>query len=177
MSDATTVDEGDRRTSGGLLRSFPDSFRASDSALFRSYAVLAGLLGLLVALLFAAALIVWFVSTLGSSALVTSSNALLGVVVVFVLGPLFAPVLLVARRHRRGRPDARYDRRLALAGYLFVASLYVGLVISVPPDQQEPVSGALAPVVGFLYGLPQVVGVVPPLLAAALLWLAHRTAR
>lgn len=177
MSDGATVDEGDRRSTGGLLRSFPDSFRASDSALFRSYAVLAGLLGLLAALLFAAALIVWFVSTLGSSALVTSSNALIGVVAVFVLGPLFAPVLLVARRHRRGRPDARYDRRLALAGYLFVASLYVGLVISVPPDQQEPVSGALAPVVGFLYGLPQVVGVVPPLLAAGLLWLVHRASR
>jgi hypothetical protein len=177
MSDAATASETGQRTSGGLVRSFPDSFRASDSLLFRSYAVVAGLVGLLISLLLAAALIVWFVSTLGSSALVTSSNALLGVVAVFVLGPLFAPVLLVARRHRRGRPDARYDRRLALAGYLFVASLYVGLVITVPPAQQEAISGVLAPVVEFLYGLPAVVGVVPPALAATLLWLVHRRSR
>ena len=174
MSDAATAGETDRRSSGGLLRSFPYSFRASDSLLFMSYAVVAGLLGLLIGVLLAFALAVWFVSTQGSSALVTSSNALLGVVAVFVLGPLFAPVLLAARRHRRDRADARYDRRLALAGYLFVASLYVGLVITVPPSQQESVSGTHAPVAEFLYGLPQVVGLVPPLLAAALIWLVHR---
>lgn len=177
MNDAATASGTERPPSGGLVRSFPQSFRASDSLLFRSYAVVAGLLGLLIGLLLTAALVVWFVSTLGSSALVTSSNALIGVVAVFVLGPLFAPVLLVARRHRDGRPNARYDRRLALAGYLFVASLYVGLVITVPPAQQASVSGVLAPVVELLYGLPQVVGVVPPVVAAALLWLVHRRSR
>lgn len=174
MTDAATAGETDRPTPTGLVRSFPRSFRASDSLLFKSYAIVAGLVGLLLSLLFTFALIVWFFSTLGSSALVTTSNALLGVVAVFVLGPLWAPVLLVARRHRRGDADARYDRRVALAGYLFVASLYVGLVITVPPDQQESVPGALTPIVEFLYGLPQVVGVVPPLVAALLVWVAHR---
>ena len=177
MNDAATVSESDRPSSGGLVRSFPQSFRASDSRLFRSYVVVAGILGLLLSLLLTFALIVWFFSTLGSSALVTTSNALLGVVAVFVLGPLFAPVLLVARRYRRGTSDVRYDQRLALAGYLFVASLYVGLVISVPSGQQESVSGLLAPLVEFLYGLPQIAGVVPPVIAAALLWAVHGRSR
>lgn len=177
MTDAATASRTEEPTSSGLLRSFPYSFRASESRLFKSYVVVAGLVGLLIGLLLTFALIVWFVSTLGQSALVTSSNALIGVVAVLVLGPLFAPVLLVARRHRRGGSTVDYDRRLAAAGYLFVVSLYVGLVITVPPEQQEPVSGVLAPVVTFLYDLPQVVGVVPPLLAAALVWLVHRRSR
>ena len=174
MSDTATAGESDQQSSGGLLRSFPYSIRASDSLLFCSYAIVAGLLGLLLTLLFASALTVWFFSTLGQSALVTSSNALLGVVALFVLGPLFAPVLFVARRHRRGEGNAHYDQRLALAGYLFVLSLYAGLVITVPPAQQESVTGLQAPVVAFLYGLPQVYGIVPPVLAALLIWVVHK---
>lgn len=70
--------------------------------------------------------------------------------------------------------DRRYDRGLALAGYLVVASLYVGLVTTVPPAQQEPVSGVAAPVVETLYALPAAAGVAPPLAAVAVLVAVHR---
>lgn len=175
MTDAATAQHSTGRSYGGLVTAFPYSFRASDSRVFRAYAFVAGSLGLLLILLYGMTLTVWFFSTLGQSAIVTISNAFLGVVALFVLGPLFAPVLLVARHHRRGDADAGYDFRMALAGFLFVASLYVGLVISVPPDQQQPVSGLFGSIAEQFYALPQAVGVVAPLLAAMLIFAIDRS--
>jgi hypothetical protein len=64
-----------------------------------------------------------------------------------------------------------YDRGLALAALVFVASLYVGLIISVPPALQEPTSSGL---VLALYDLPQLAGLGPPLLAVGLMYVVHR---
>ena len=60
---------------------------------------------------------------------------------------------------------------------VFLASLYVGLVVAVPVANQEAVTGVLAPLIEVLYALPSLVGLVPPVLAAVLIWLAHRFAR
>jgi hypothetical protein len=81
--------------------------------------------------------------------------------------------LLVARRRRRTGAGGIYDPLLAIAGYLFVASLYVGLVISTPASQQQAVSGPLAPLVTALYGLPQLAGLLPPVVAAATIGVVH----
>jgi len=51
------------------------------------------------------------------------------------------------------------------------------LVVSVPPSQQEPVAGVLGPVVVALYALPAALAFVPPILAGAFVWLAHRRYR
>jgi hypothetical protein len=88
----------------------------------------------------------------------------------------------VARRHRQAQERGEavsgpYDAALAAAGYLFVVALYVGLVVSVPPDQQAAPTGALAPLVAALYGLPQLAGLVPPLVAAVIILLCHRRLR
>jgi len=90
---------------------------------------------------------------------------------VLVVAPLLAPVLLVARRHRRTASTVAYDRGMALAALAFVASLYVGLVASVPTELQEPTDSA---VVAALYELPQLAGVVPPVLAVGLMYVVHR---
>ena len=160
----------------GVLGAVPFALRSSDSWLFRSYALVSGLVALLVALLFVFGLVV----LLGRTAAVeggslTLSRAFYVVVGLFLVAPVLAPTLLVARRHRReiARSEG-YDARLALAGYLFLASLYVGLVVAVPPSAQTPASGALAPVIEFLYSVPQPAGVLPPLFAAALIVLVHR---
>lgn len=166
---------------GGVLGAFPYALRASESWLFRSYVLLGGLLAVAVGFLFVAAVIgVIAATTGGQGGLLTLSRSFFAVVGLFVVVPLVAPVLLVARRHRRsaegedGGSDATYDAALAGAGYLFVGALYLGLVISVPPAQQTAPTGALAPVVAALYSLPQPAGVVPPLVAAALVPLVHR---
>lgn len=167
----------------GVVGAFPYAFRASDSLLFRTYVALGGLLTVAVSLLFIAAVVGVIAGTTGGrGGSLTLSRSFFAVVGLFVVVPLVAPVLFVARRHRRARErgDAvagPYDAALAAGGYLFVLALYVGLVISVPPAQQTTPTGALAPLIAALYALPQLAGVVPPLLAAAVILLAHRSLR
>jgi len=166
----------------GVVGAFPYAFRASDSLLFRTYVALGGLLTVAVSFLFVAAVVGVIAGTSGApGGSLTLSRSFFAVVGLFVVVPLVAPVLFVARRHRRrerdDRRDGRYDTALAAAGYLFVLALYVGLVISVPPSQQTTPTGALAPLIDLLYGLPQLAGLVPPLLAAAVILLAHRSLR
>ncbi|WP_101294212.1 hypothetical protein [Halegenticoccus soli] len=162
----------------GVFGAFPYAFRKSDSWLFRLYVVVAVLASLAVTLLVALGLVVLIAETAAlQGGSLTLSRAFYVLVGLFIVGPLIAPALFVARRHRRGfaRTD-HYDALLALAGFLFLASLYVGLVITVPPSQQTPATGPLAPAVRFLYGLPAVFGLVPPLVCALLIGAVHRYA-
>jgi hypothetical protein len=178
MSDTATAGESapdeDDQGYSGLFGAFRYGYRTSESRLFRIYAFLSFVVGLLLGFVFALALVRWFFTTLGQSALATTSNAFLGVVAMFVLGPLFAPVLLVARRHRRDESTPTYDGGVALAGFAFLVSLYVGLVISVPPQYQSADPGAVGSV---LYSLPQLWGLVPPVVGAALVAVVHRLLR
>lgn len=171
-------DSGDEEAYSGLFGAIPYALRASRSRLFKSYVVLGSLVALVVTVLMTLALVtlVGQTATAGGGTL-TLSRAFYVVVGLFVVGPLLAPILLVARRHRRQGSRKRYDAGLALAGFVFLGSLYLGLVISIPPGQQEAVNGALAPVVEFLYALPQLWGLLPLALAAAFIAVMHRLAR
>ena len=160
-------------TYGGVLGAFPYAFRASGSLLFKSYAVVGALAGLGLTALFALALIdVVAQTTVGQGGTLTLSRSFYVLVALFVVAPTVAPVLFVARTHRRAeRRSARYDAALAAAGYLFLLSLFVGLVVSVPPELQETSAG---PVVASLYSLPQLAGLVPPVASALLIYAVHR---
>ena len=179
--DAGEVDE----TYDGILGAFPYAFRASDSVLFRLYVLVGGLLAVLVALVFGTALVVQVANTLGGpGGTFTFSRTLFVLVGLFVVAPLIAPVLLVARRHRRTGSDTRYDTLLAATGVLFVVSLYLGLVASIPPEftldgevqTRPPATGPLAPLIRLLYAVPPIASPLVPLLGAALILLAHRYA-
>jgi hypothetical protein len=175
---------------GGVIGAFPYAMRRSDSWLFRSYVAVAALVAAVTTLIVAAGVVVLIAGTATvRGGTFTFSRSLYVVVGLFVVAPVVAPVLLVARRHRRGGAAAaaaagtgadRYDLALGAAGYLFVLALYVGLVVTVPPAQQTPPTGVLAPlapVVDVLYALPAAYGVVPPLVAAALIVAVHRLVR
>jgi hypothetical protein len=169
---------------GGLLGAFPYAFRASPSRLFQSYVALGGLAACLVALLFGLALVTVFGRTVGvPGGAFTFVRAFFVVVGLFVVAPLLAPVLLVARRHRRGARSpgpttpARYDAAMALAGYLVLVSLYVGAVVTAPENLRDPPSGVLAPVVRALYDAPPSAGVASPVIASAVLVAVHRALR
>ncbi len=163
---------------GGVLGTYPYAFRRSGSRLFRSYVLVGGVVTLLVAVLFLFAVVGVVADTSGTGGgtftFARSFVILLGFLVVF---PLMAPVIVVARRHRRVDSTAVYDRALAAAGYLFLASLYVGLLPTTPPELRGEPPAALAPVVETLYGLPPATGVVPPMLAVAAGYLLHRRYR
>ncbi|XVH32517.1 hypothetical protein ACNS7O_04845 [Haloferacaceae archaeon DSL9] len=163
----------------GVFGAFPYAFRRSDSLLFKVYFVVGTLASVFIGLLFTFGLLVLLGETAETpGGTLTLSRSLYVLVGLFAAAPLMAPVLLVARRHRRGIPVAAgYDAHLALSGFVFLASLYVGVIISVPPDQQTAASGVLAPIIEVLYATPQLAGVLPPTLAAVLIYAVHHRDR
>jgi hypothetical protein len=160
------VGDGGDRTYGGLIGTFPYVLRTSDSWLLRSYAVVGGLVALFVALLFAIGVVVNIGQTGTRGGTLTLSRAFIIVVALAAVAPLVAPVLLAARRHRRGVGAGRYDAVVALAGYGFLLSLYGGLVASEPP------AGRATPTEAGLYA-----GIGLPAAGAALVVVAHLLAR
>lgn len=159
-----------REDYSGVLTAVPYAFRRGRSRLFKAYVIVASLATLLVAVFVAAALVRVLAETaaagpldrLGSRAL----YVLLGVAVVL---PTLAPVLFVARRHRRGDPTPRYEFETALTGFVFLASVYVLLIASTPADLRQDAGAATA-----LYAIPTPVGVALALAAAALVYLVGR---
>lgn len=180
MAETSAEHSGDpdEAAYSGLFGAIPYALRASRSWLFKSYVIGGGLVALIVTVLMGLALVTLIgqTATVGGGTL-TLSRAFYVVVGLFVVGPLLAPILLVARRHRRHGGRKRYDAALALGGFVFLGSLYVGLLISVPPRYQEPASGAFAPAIQWLYTLPQITGLVPPVLAAVFIIMVHRITR
>lgn len=159
----------------GLLGAIPYAFRRSDSRLFRSYVLVGGLATLLVTALIALGLAVLVEATLAGSALVTLSRSFYVLIGLLIVAPLVAPILFVARRHRREQSvTPQYDRRLALAGYGFLAALYVGIAITIPPAEQTADPG---PIVAVLYALPWYVGILLPTAAAVGIYHVHRRSR
>jgi hypothetical protein len=167
----------------GVFGAFPYAYRRSDSRLFRLYTVVGALAALLVTFAFLLALFVLIANTAGTAGgTFTFSRAFFVVIALAIVGPLIAPILLVARHHRREGGDARYDAALAVAGFLFIGSLYLGLVASVPAcfildgEQvcRDAPSGLFAPVIAALYAVPSVAAVLIPAAAAVLILLVHR---
>lgn len=170
--------ESNEEAYAGLFGAIFYAPRASRSWLFKIYVIIGGLVALAVALVMTFALITLIAQTASiPGGTLTVSRAFYVVVGLFIVGPLLAPILLVARRHRTAGSSKRYDAALALSGFVFLVSLYVGLLTSVPPSQQQPVSGVFALVIQWLYALPQVSGLVPPVLAALLIAVMHRVVR
>ncbi|MEF8775007.1 MAG: hypothetical protein V5A43_00700 [Haloarculaceae archaeon] len=168
----------DENSYGGVVGAFPYAFRASDSRLFRSYVAIGGVVAVLATFLFAGSVVTILADTVQTTGgTMTFSRAFVVVVALVIIGPLLAPVLLAARRHRRGSGRTAYDRAMAAAGYGFLLSVYLALVISAPPGTREDPPALLDPVVRFLYDLPQVAGFLPLVLGAVGIYLAHRSYR
>lgn len=161
---------------GGLLGAFPYAFRRSDSTLFRLYAAVGGALALVLSLAFAVSFVVSVANSVGLAAGGTSSFVRSFVVLAgfLVVLPLLAPVIYVARSRRQTGGRTRHDAALALAGFGYVLSLYLGAVVSAPPPYRDANVG---PLVEFLYGLPAPAGLIAPVTAAAFVYLAHRRFR
>lgn len=181
--DASDDDATEGRTYGGLVTAFPYALRKTDSRLFKLYATAAGLLAALLAFYFAAAVTVAVSNTLGAGGGTFTFVRSFYVFVAFgVVAPVVGPVLFVAREHRRGRGDARYDRRMAVLGFVYMLALYVGAVISMPPEftldgetvTRPAPSGLLAPVVSVLYAMPPLSSVLPPAVVGVAMYLLDR---
>lgn len=156
----------------GVIGAFPYAFRQGDSLFFRLYAVVGTLAAIFIGGLFTLALIVWIGQTTSSpSGSLTLSRTFIAVVGLFTAGPLLAPTLLVARKHRKGLSyHPRYDTIMAALGYAFLVSLYIAAIISMPESftldgemitRPQP-SGLTGPIVAVLYAIPQLGAIAPP---------------
>ncbi|WP_254840634.1 hypothetical protein [Natronomonas marina] len=167
----------------GFFGAFPYAFRRSDSRLFRAYTAVGGLLAAILAIFFTFALVVTVASTAnlsgGTITFVRSVFVLFGFLVV---APLVAPVLFVARHHRREGGDPGYDAGLAGAGVVYLVTLYLGAVASMPArfeidgqvsTRPDP-SGLAAPLVEALYAVPEALSWTIPLAGAVLILVVHR---
>ena len=162
----------------GLPGAFIYSFRMSESRVYKSYVVISAILTCLITILFTLGLIGIIAGTIGASELVTLVRSFFILVGVLVVFPIIAPVILVARRLRLSeKRSSDYDAAMAFGGYAFIISLYVGLLLPVPPEQQEPVVGVMGAIISIAYSLPQISGFVPPLICAGMLFLIHRRFR
>lgn len=139
--------------------------RDADAWTLRTYGVVGSLAAAFVALLALLAFPQWVVLTDGGP-LDRVGRAFLVLVALGVVAALVAPLLFVDRRRRRGRPQRQVA--FGVAGYAALASLYLALLASAPPDARSEPSAAIAPVVELLYALPPVAGVGIAVLGAAL---------
>jgi len=159
----------------GLFGAFPYAFRHGDSLLFRAYVLVGALGAVFIGGLFTLSLVVWIGETASSpGGSLTLSRTFIAVMGLFAAGPLLAPVLLVARKHRKGLSyHPQYDTLMALLGVGFLGSIYVAAIISMPESFQEQPAGLLAPIVNLLYALPQLAGLAPPVVMMGVMALGH----
>lgn len=156
----------------GVFGAIPYAIRHTESWTMRLYGVIGGLSAGFIALVVTFGLVVWMGETVGvESGTFLFTRSLFVVAGFAAVAPLLAPLLFVARRHRRDDPVRDgYDRKLAYGGFCFLASLYVGMIISTPADLRDPTESV---VLSALYALPRPAAVVPPLAAAALVFALH----
>ena len=156
----------------GVFGAVPYAIRTTDSWTMRVYGVVGALATVAIALVVSLALVVWMAETAGvPSGTYLFTRSLYVVLGFAAVAPLLAPLLFVARRHRRDLPVAAgYDRKLAYAGFLFLASLYLGLIVTAPADLRDPTESVLLSV---LYALPRPTGALFPVLAAAVVFWTH----
>ena len=158
----------------GLFGAFPYAFRKGDSLVFKLYVIFGTLAAAFIGVLFVFSLVVWIAETAGSpGGSLTLSRTFIAVVGLFAAGPLIAPILLVARKHRKQLTyHPRYDTIIALTGVAFLGSIYLAAIISMPECFEldgetvcrEPPTGPFAPVVSLLYALPQIGAIAPPMI-------------
>jgi len=154
----------------GVLTAVPYVFRRARSRLFKAYVVVAALVTVLVAVFVATGLVRVLAESAAAGPLDRlGSRALFVLLGVAVVLPALAPVLFVARRHRRGDPTTRYEVETALTGFFFLVSVYILLVATTPRDLRQDAGAASA-----LYAIPTPVAVAVVLAAAALVYVVGR---
>ena len=167
----------------GVLGAFPYAFRHGDSRVFKLYVIVGTLGAVFIGGLFLLSLVVWIGQTASApGGSLTLSRTFIAVLGLFAAGPLIAPILLVARKHRKGLDyHPRYDTIMALLGVGFLLSIYVAAIISIPECFEldgetvcrDPPSGLFGPIVSLLYRLPQIASVGPPVIMMAVIAGGH----
>lgn len=132
------------------------------SIVLRAYAVIGLVLILLSSLLVILALPTWIAIAEGTSATLMLGQGLLLLGGLLVVVAFFLPIYL-AHRHLPPPGDDPWGERLYGGfGFAIVLAVYLGLIISAPPDARGNPPSAIAWAIEPLYGINPVIGVLPP---------------
>jgi len=168
----TNVDAmADEDAYGGVIGAVRYSLAESESRLFRSYVVVGTLLTLFISILFAFGIVSLIAATTNATGgNLTVVRAFFVVVLLAAIAPILAPILVVARRIRRGgAPSPRRQFGFGLAGYGYLLALYLGAVVTTPDATEPAETGVFGPVIAALNGLPDAWGLAFPVGAAVLM--------
>lgn len=91
-----------------------------------------------------------------------------------VAGGAVAPLLLAARRLPEAGRYPRHERSYGGLGFGFVLAVYLGFVISAPPEYRTDPTGPFGEVISWLYGLDPLIGMGPPIAILVVLLLYDR---
>lgn len=158
------------RFTGGsaIAKSIKTSAASGRSWILRTYAILALALIVAIVLLVVLAIPTWIAASVDMTAIIMLAPALLVLVGLIGIGLIFAPLYAVATRFPVAGSDRTAETVYGALGYLIVAGLYLGVVVTVPTEYQSEPSPLMQPIVDYLYALEWYFGFIPPLLAFGL---------
>jgi hypothetical protein len=163
----------------GLAGTYKYAAKESRSLVFKSYVLVSSVVGMFSFFLIALTLITWLANPVGMALirgdLYFREHVLLGVILLAIVIPLFTPVFVVSRRHRRGIDIIQNDRLMAGAGYGFLVSLFVGLSILDPNNHK--LSWPLKQVGLWIDALPGFYGAILIILSLFLIVVIERKTR
>ncbi|ERG95479.1 hypothetical protein [Haloquadratum walsbyi] len=163
----------------GIIGAFSYAFRTSTSRLFKLYVLVSGIATTGIGIFIVIALVVLIGQTASiQGGSLTLSRAFYVVVGLFIVLPAVAPTLAIARRHRQGiTASKRLEAAVAVAGFVFLLSLYLGVVASMPATfnidgetvTRPPASGTgvFEPLITGLYAVPAGLSWTVPLVGAS----------
>ena len=118
----------------GLVGTYKYAARKSRSLVFKSYVLISSVIGMFIVFLILLAGITWTANPTGVGPF--REQIILGAILLVVIIPLFAPVFVVSRRQQKSRSTTQTDCFMALVGYGYIVSFFIGLGILDPNNHK-----------------------------------------
>ena len=111
----------------GLIGTYKYAAKKSRSLVFKSYVFISSVVGIFLVFLTTLAGITWTANPVGTGPF--REQILLGAILLVIVIPLVAPVFVVSRRQQKDRSTVRNEGFMAGAGYGYIVSLFITIVI------------------------------------------------
>jgi len=118
----------------GLVGTYKYAAGKSRSLVFKSYVLISSMIGIFIVFLIVLAGITWTANPTGTGPF--REQIILGAILLVIIIPLFAPVFVVSRRQQKNRSTTQTDCFMALVGYGYIVSFFIGLGILDPNNHK-----------------------------------------
>ena len=157
----------------GLVGTYKYAAGKSRSLVFKSYVLISSMIGIFIVFLIVLAGITWTANPTGTGPF--REQIILGAILLVIIIPLFAPVFVVSRRQQKNRSTTQTDCFMALVGYGYIVSFFIGLGILDPNNHKLywPLEG----VGRWVDSLPGLYGVVLIILSICMIAVVEKKTR